>query len=289
METSAAKLLKCMQTWTIYRSCLLTCINRYGFKNVVTPGDILVSYPTIWPFNQIFSDYYHKSTRPLPRPVDLNNPSDSVRFDAVFVFNDPRDWALDSQVILDLLLSKQGILGTYSDKNGDESLPNNGWQQDGQPKLFFSNPDLFWATSYHMPRLGQGGFQASLQGIWDATTGGATLSRTVIGKPYPDTYKYAERVLNKHRQQMLGGNGEHTKKVSPLKRVFMVGDNPESDIRGANEYDSAHGTEWTSVLVKTGVFRSGSVPAYKPKVIVDDVLAAVKWALKEEGWNLDED
>lgn len=260
-------------------------MSRYGFHTVVTPGDILMAYPTIWPFNQIFSDYYHKTTRPLPRPVDLTNPSESLRFDAVFVFNDPRDWALDSQIILDLLLSKEGILGTYSDKNGDTSLPNNGWQQDGQPKLFFSNPDLFWATSYHMPRLGQGGFQASLQGVWDATTGGATLSRTVIGKPYPDTYKYAERVLNKHRQQMLGGNGEHKKKVSQLKRVFMVGDNPESDIRGANEFNSVHGTEWTSVLVKTGVFRPDSIPAYKPKVIVDDVLAAVKWALNEEGWS----
>ena len=259
-------------------------MNRYGFETVVTPGDILMAYPTIWPFNQIFSDYYHKTTRPLPRSVNLANPSESLRFDAVFVFNDPRDWALDSQIILDLLLSKEGILGTYSDKNGDTSLPNNGWQQDGQPKLFFSNPDLFWATSYHMPRLGQGGFQASLQGVWDATTGGATLSRTVIGKPYPDTYKYAERVLNKHRQQMLGGNGEHKKKVIQLKRVFMVGDNPESDIRGANEFNSVQGTEWTSILVKTGVFRPDSVPTYKPKVIVDDALAAVKWALKEEGW-----
>jgi HAD superfamily hydrolase (TIGR01456 family) len=243
-----------------------------------------MAYPSIWPFNQIFTDYYTKSGRPLPRPMDLVNPSQSLRFDAVFVFNDPRDWALDTQIILDLLVSKEGILGTYSDKNGDKAFLNNGWQQDGQPKLFFSNPDLLWAASYHMPRLGQGGFQASFQGVWEAVTGGAALSRTVIGKPYPDTYKYAVRVLNKHRYQMLGGNGESKKKVSQLKRVFMVGDNPESDIRGANEFVSAHGTEWTSVLVKTGVFRQGSVPAHKPKVMVDDVLAAVKWALKEEGW-----
>jgi HAD superfamily hydrolase (TIGR01456 family) len=243
-----------------------------------------MAHPTIWPFNQIFSDYYHKNTRPLPRPVNLNNPSESLRFDAIFVFNDPRDWALDSQIILDLLLSKEGILGTYSEKNGDVSLPNNGWQQDSQPKLFFSNPDLFWATNYHMPRLGQGGFQASLQGIWDATTGGAKLECTVIGKPHAATYKYAERVLNKHRQQILGGNGEQKRKVSHLKRVYMVGDNPESDIRGANQFQSHHGTEWASILVKTGVYRAGSVPAHQPKAIVDDVLAAVKWALREEGW-----
>ncbi|KAH6665482.1 HAD-like domain-containing protein [Halenospora varia] len=263
---------------------VLTLRHRYGFKNVVTPGDILMAHPNIWPFNQIFSDYYHNNTRPLPVDVNQTSASESLKIDAIFVFNDPRDWALDSQIILDLLLSKQGYLGTYSDKNGDTSLPNNGWQQDGQPKLFFSNPDLFWATNYHMPRLGQGGFQAAVQGVWDATTGGAQLERTVIGKPHPATYKYAERVLNKHRTQMLGGSGEVKKKVIRLERVFMVGDNPESDIRGANEYNSTHGTEWTSVLVKTGVFRDGTKPAYTPKVIVDDVLEAVTWALKAEGW-----
>ena len=244
-----------------------------------------MEHPSIWPFNQIFSDYYHKSTRPLPRQIDPTNPSNSLKIDAVFVFNDPRDWALDLQIILDLLLSKDGVLGTYSEKNGDPTLPNNGWQQDNQPALFFSNPDLFWATSYHLPRLSQGGFQASLQGLWDATTNKATLSRTVIGKPCANTYKYAEKVLRKHRAQLLGIQSETEDCTNRLRRVFMVGDNPESDIRGANEYDSLSSTKWTSVLVsKTGIYRASSQPKYKPKAIVDDVLAAVKWALKEEGY-----
>jgi HAD superfamily hydrolase (TIGR01456 family) len=263
---------------------LANSLSRYGFTNVVTPTDILVAYPSIWPFSLAVDFTAVQDYRPLPLDVDHTNPSKSLKIDAIFVFNDPRDWALDSQIILDLLLSKDGVLGTYSEKNGDATLPNNGWQQDGQPKLFFSNPDLFWATSHHMPRLGQGGFQASLRGIWDETTGGAVLERTVIGKPYPETYKYAERVLNKHRVHMLGGNGEVKKKVSRLERVFMVGDNPESDIRGANEFESPHGTEWTSVLVKTGVYNEGSKPKYAPKVIVKDALEAVKWALREEGW-----
>lgn len=201
----------------------------------------------------------------------------------MFVFNDPRDWALDTQIILDFLLSKEGILGTYSEKNGDASLPNNGWQQDGQPKLFFSNPDLFWATSYHMPRLGQGGFQASLAGVWAATTDGATLERTTIGKPHTHTYDYAENLLMRYRAKMLA-ESEKSKMAGKLERVFMIGDNPESDIRGANEFKSPLGTDWTSVLVKTGVFREGTNPAYQPKVIVNDVLDAVKWALKQQGW-----
>lgn len=73
----------------------------------------------------------------------------------------------------------------------------------------------------------------------------------------------------------------------------MVGDNPESDIMGANNYKSPHGTEWVSMLVKTGVFREGEEGSYdfkgrpelRPKVIVDDVKRAVDWALKDSGWD----
>lgn len=264
---------------------LVTLNHRYGFKNVVTPGDILMAHPKIWPFNLIWTDYYSKTARPLPTPVDPSNLSQSLKIDAVFVFNDPRDWALDSQIILDLLLSHQGYLGTYSEKNNDPSLPNNGWQQDGQPALIFSNPDLFWATSYHMPRLGQGGFRAALEGIWKDTTDGAELKKKVIGKPYSETYAFAERVLQKHRAELLGRSfGDQ---ISRLDRVFMVGDNPESDIRGANEFQSPNGTEWCSVLVKTGVYRDGSRPKYEPKATMDNVLEAVKWALQQEGYNVD--
>lgn len=68
--------------------------------------------------------------------------------------------------------------------------------------------------------------------------------------------------------------------------IFMIGDNPESDIGGANEYDRISSTEWTSVLVsKIGVNRTGFQPKHKPKSIVDDVLAAVKCAPREERHN----
>jgi len=123
-----------------------------------------------------------------------------------------------------------------------------------------------------------------LQGIWNTTTGGAELTKTIIGKPHSHTYQYAEQILNSHRAELLGGNVNFNKDIHRLDRVFMVGDNPESDIRGANEFDSPLGTEWTSILVKSGVFRDGSVPSYEPTVIVDDVLAGIKWALKQQGW-----
>ncbi|KAH6651832.1 putative HAD superfamily hydrolase [Truncatella angustata] len=244
-----------------------TIAEAYGFNNVITPADILSAHPTIWPFEPLMEELYAATARPLP--------SAQPKIDAIFVFNDPRDWALDIQIITDLLLSENGVLGTYSSKNGKL-----GWQSDGQPPLFFSNPDLFWSAAYHHPRFGQGAFQAAVAGIWREITNGVDLKRTVIGKPYRQTYRYAERVLNSHRAKVLGLSS-----MEPLGRVYMVGDNPESDIRGANEFNSPDGTKWTSVLVRTGVWSAErGEPTYRPKMVVDDVAAAVEWALKQEGW-----
>ncbi len=261
---------------------------RYGFKHVVTPGDIYAAHPEIWPFSKPFGNYYSSFARPLPRPINPASPKDSLKIDAVFVYNDPRDWGLDMQVILDVMLSHRGIMGTYSSKNGDTSLPNSGYLQDGQPKLHFSNADLLWAADYHLSRLGQGGFQASLEGLWRAVTYHKNhktppeLYKTVIGKPYHETYSFAEKQLMRHRESMFGK--EHPTK---LRRVFMVGDNPESDIRGANDYNSPSGVEWTSLLTRTGVYKDqeGRRPTWEPTAIVDDVMAAVQWALKHSKWH----
>lgn len=270
---------------------------RYGFRHVITPADILAAHPAVWPFDPLLADLYAATARPLPTP----NP----KIDAIFVFNDPRDWALDIQIILDLLQSRGGVLGTYSPLNGRADLEGGGWQRDGQPPLYFSNPDLLWSAAYHLPRFGQGAFQAAVAGVWAEVTGGAApLRRTAIGKPHARTYGFAERVLDAHRAALLdvvpndddddsSSNGkdevekEKKKEIEPLRTVYMVGDNPASDIRGANEYVSPAGTTWTSVLVRTGVWdpERGGPPAYEPKAIVDDVRGAVAWALEREGWD----
>jgi ribonucleotide monophosphatase NagD (HAD superfamily) len=59
---------------------------------------------------------------------------------------------------------------------------------------------------------------------------------------------------------------------------------PESDIRGTNEFDASGkaSNDWHSILVKTGVYQDGTVPAYKPKVTVENVLDAVKYGMKRE-------
>ncbi|KAG7113969.1 putative CDP-alcohol phosphatidyltransferase class-I family like protein [Verticillium longisporum] len=156
------------------------------------------------------------------------------------------------------------------------------------PPLILSNSDLLWSTGYHQPRLGQGAFQEAVAAVWAKVTGGTPLRRTAFGKPSPETYRYAERVLNEHRAALLARQGRQAEASTPLRTVYMVGDNPESDIRGANEYRSKQGTNWESVLVRTGVWQADrGESAYPPTAIVDDVKAAVAWALAREQYIID--
>ena len=263
----------------------------YGFGPVVIPADILKAYPDVYPFDPLMKELYEATARPLPP---------DLKVDAILVFNDPRDWALDTQIIIDLLLSQKGRLGTYSNQNGQPTQPNRGWQQDGTPRLYFSNPDLFWSARYHLPRLGQGSFQAALAGVWAQITQtrfrqhpgrpeviprSSFLRRTVIGKPTRVTYGYAEWVLENYRAKVLGsGGGQAPGLATPLRTVYMVGDNPESDIRGANNYKGRNGTAWSSILVRTGVWdeKRDGAPAHEPKAIVNAVGDAVDWALAQQ-------
>lgn len=64
--------------------------------------------------------------------------------------------------------------------------------------------------------------------------------------------------------------------TSPFHAVFMVGDNPASDIIGAQNYG------WNSCLVKTGVYNEGDdLKECKPTLIVNDVFDAVTKTLEK--------
>ncbi|KAL7800096.1 HAD-like domain-containing protein [Trichoderma ceciliae] len=264
--------------------------NEYGFLKAVTPADIIEANDKVYPFDSL-RESLHREWRPLPDgkivsnttdPYTKDMAADALKIDQILVWNDPRDWSLDIQVIHDLLISHRGYLGTISDKNGNSSLPNNGWQQDGQPPLWISNLDLVWKTEYPVNRFGTGAFVEALKGVWAAATGGAELQFSALGKPSRHTYEYAHDRLLHHDPEAPHGKGKKRR----LRRVYMIGDNPESDIRGANEFAPADGTQWISILVKTGVWNETAAerePRFKPTVIVDDVVEAIAWAMRNEG------
>ncbi|KAK1138523.1 hypothetical protein N8T08_002440 [Aspergillus melleus] len=225
----------------------------YGFKDVITPGDIIKTRKDTTPFRSLTDDEFENS-----RARDLNN----TKIDAIFVFADSRDWAGDQQIILDVLMSKEGHLGTRSETF------NEG------PPLFFSHNDVVWATSHEHSRIGMGALRASLEALYKAVTG-KDLSTIAFGKPQLGTYQFATRLLRQWRKDTHDIN-------KPPRTVYFVGDTPESDVRGTNEFDKISDIEWFSILVKTGVYRDGMVPRYPPKKTCENVLEAVKFAMERE-------
>ena len=232
----------------------------YGFKDVITPGDIIKTKHDTTPFRRLNEEEYKNS-----RVRDLSN----TFIEAVFVFADSRDWAGDQQIILDCLMTRNGHLATRS-QTGNEG-----------PPVFFSHNDVVWATSHEHCRIGMGALKASLEAVYKAITG-RDLSTIAFGKPQLGTYNFATRLLQQWRKDTHNID-------KPPRTVYFVGDTPESDIRGTNEFNEVSETEWVSVLVKTGVYQDGTKPAYPPRKTCDTVLDAVKYAVEREHAAKDDD
>lgn len=221
----------------------------YGFKNVIIPGDIIAWDPSVVPFRTLTQEELSHC-----RPQDFSK----IKIDAIFVFADSRDWAGDQQIILDLLLSKGGVMGTRS-RTFDEG-----------PPIYFSNPDVLWATPNVLPRYGMGALRMCIEALYREATDGRPFKCTQLGKPYDATYEYATRVLTEWRALEHGIE-------QPPRNIYMVGDGPNSDIRGGNM------AGWETILVETGIYDpKDGPPKYKPSTIQKNVLDAVKWAMARE-------
>jgi len=225
----------------------------YGFKDVITPGDIIKADPATTPFRKLTDEEYNNS-----RARDYKN----IQIEAIFVFADSRDWAGDQQIILDLLLSKGGYLGTRS-QTFDEG-----------PPIYFSHNDIVWATSHDHTRLGMGALRLSVEAMYKAMTG-KDCKTTAFGKPQIGTFQFATRLLQQWRMDTHGID-------APPETVYFVGDTPESDIRGTNEYNKQADNRWYSILVETGVYQAGTKPTFEPNVTVNNVLDAVNHGIKRE-------
>ncbi|KLJ11941.1 hypothetical protein EMPG_12906 [Blastomyces silverae] len=227
----------------------------YGFKDVVTPGDIIKYNQHTTPFRKLTEEEFENS-----RTRDFEN----VVIEAIFVFADSRDWAGDQQIILDLSMSKGGRIGTRSETF------------DEGPPVYFSHNDIVWSTSHEHTRIGMGALRASVEALFKAVTG-KELKTIAFGKPQLGTFQFATRLLRQWRKETHGID-------SAPDTVYFVGDTPESDIRGTNEYNASDKCEndWYSILVKTGVYEDGTTPRFPPNKTVNNVLDAVKFGMNRE-------
>ncbi|KAF2167867.1 hypothetical protein M409DRAFT_22015 [Zasmidium cellare ATCC 36951] len=223
---------------------------KYGFKDIVVPNDIVAWDPTIAPY-RVFTD----EERATSNPRDFSK----INIDAIMVFSDSRDYATDMQIIMDLLQSENGRLHTRAKDPISQRIP-----------IYFSQGDLLCPTEHPYPRMSQGTFRIGLEAMYKALTG-EDLERVVYGKPELATYKYADEVIASWMETI------HNEEKLP-KNIYMVGDNPASDIIGGNMYG------WNTCLVRTGVFQGGDNDENNPANfgVFTNVLEAVKTAIQKE-------
>lgn len=223
---------------------------QYGFQDVVVPNDIIAWDPTIAPY-RVFTEEERKTSR--PRDFSKTN------IDAIMVFSDSRDYATDIQIIMDLLRSEDGRFGTMAKDPVSQRIP-----------IYFSQGDMLCPTEHPFPRMSQGAFRIGLEAMYKSLTG-VELERVVYGKPEPATYKYADEVIMSWMQQI------HNDEKLP-SNIYMIGDNPASDIVGGNNYG------WNTCLVRTGVFQGGENDEENPASfgVFVNVLEAVTAAIKKE-------
>nr|CCA22096.1 conserved hypothetical protein [Albugo laibachii Nc14] len=163
---------------------------------------------------------------------------------AAMIMHDPTDWALELQVLVDVFIG------------GDP--PGVGRPCASQTPLYVSNRDFTFAGAYPAPPFAQGSFTDCLMLLYEKMTQ-KKLQFTCFGKPFPSQVKYAETLL----EQLSG---------QTLSRIYGIGDNPDSDVQGANLAKN-----WCSILLKTGIYDGKTYPTHKPDFLCETIGHAMDW------------
>jgi len=187
-------------------------------------------------------------------PPELMSVDSEEPIAAIIMLHVPKDWGVALQICCDLLQS-DGVINSTGFKIQNEQIVD----------FYSANPDFSYPSQFPVPRFTSGAFMVCLKNLYEKITE-RKLRYTLYGKPRKNTYEYAENLFR-------------TKYKELPHKIYAVGDNPYSDIRGANEA----GERWHSILVKTGNFQGETNhPVYPAKTVCYDVLEATKWIINNE-------
>ncbi|KNA20312.1 hypothetical protein SOVF_053570 [Spinacia oleracea] len=232
-------------------------MSEYGFKDVISIDDYTLCFDNIDPLAPQKKWTVNGSSEPSP---ELKKYVRSQKVQAVFVVSDSVDWSRDIQVLCDIL------------RTG--GLP--GGEIGSQPPLYFAHDDLKYQGAFPTERFGIGAFRISLQSVFNSIHP-HPLQYSAVGKPNPLAFKNAETTLRKLYNHMIAN--QDCGGISPFETLYMIGDNPSVDIKGAQEA----GRPWFSILTRTGVFRGKeNDQEYPADMVVDTVEDAVDFILDKE-------
>ena len=199
-------------------------LNEYGYKKFITVEEYSHIYP-----NAIPSFFVNFDQQNISATIDrvqnrfgyelkkTDGKYDPITIDSVFIMSDISEWEKSVQVISDVAISKDGLPGTIGDT---QSI-----------KCYVTGNDFVFKSDYKINRYGLGAFVRTLQ-ILHQENYGRELEINFIGKPYEPIFEYAKDLIEDHNSKFL----------------YMIGDNPASDILGGRECGLK------TILVDTGVY-----------------------------------
>jgi ribonucleotide monophosphatase NagD (HAD superfamily) len=208
---------------------------RYGWSAVDTVQELAARQPQLYP-----SSASSKAT-----PDCSQRAHSELPYAAIVLLEMPANWGESIQILVDVLRGN-GRIGL----DCAQSIP-----------FHCGNPDFDYKDVHSMPRMTLGAFRSALDALYTRATGRA-LVYTLHGKPFSATYDLALSTLTR---QLRPGTA--------LSAIVCVGDNPASDVQGANDM----GGVFKSALVKTGVWQGEEAASANqvPFRIYDDVLQCV--------------
>ncbi|KAK9741485.1 hypothetical protein RND81_03G109500 [Saponaria officinalis] len=241
-------------------------MREYGFNKVLSLDEYAAYFKDIDPVAQ-YKKWTVTSTTNGNNSLKMSTSDFDVyteKVKAAFVVSDPVDWGRDIQVLCDILRSG----GLPGQENGD------------QPALYFAADDLEYQAEFPVKRLGRGAFRIALESVFNSIHH-TPLVYTTYGKPESIVFENAEATLKElHSSCTMGDDMYANENDSPYFRaLYMIGDNPSVDIKGARQA----GHPWISVLTRTGVFRgTGNDAEHPADLVVDTVEDAVNYILEKE-------
>lgn len=221
----------------------------YGFANVIDIAQLGQAYPKSTPFAR----YEH-----VPELAEEVREIARLPVSTVLVMSDSKDFHRDLQLIVDIV---------EDDKH----------RRPEPATIIFSNGDLTFPNEHPRPRLAGGMLRVALDAVLTAH-GGANRSQynaVQLGKPQSQNYALAEQALCAQWQRLHASPSAYNEEQSfceIFNRVYMVGDNPKSDVRGAR----LRGSPWRSILVRSGNFKGENDHDDPADLVVEDAHEAVK-------------
>lgn len=206
----------CSELYEFHNKRVLVCcqddslglIPELGFTNYLTVEDMSKIFPEL--------DYVdHKRRKVLletPMSMELKKAQEEFRpIEAILLLGEPVNWECSLQLLLDVLMT-----------NGD---PRQKFKFVPNPHLpiIACNKDLTFKGAAALPRFGHGAFLECLESLYKKVTKNELVYEEMMGKPYLITYEYAANQIQK-----LSPNGR------PINKFYIIGDNPDVDVKGAN-------------------------------------------------------